>query len=81
MNCLQRDVFFFFFFQNENGERRSRMAICIVYIELIVRALTRISKTGVQDSHLAKSRSSTGKSGSPILKSGSPTNSRFHSEW
>ena len=32
------------------------------------RALTRILKTGVQDSHLAKSRSPTGKSGSPTLK-------------
>ena len=41
------------------------------------RALTRISKTGVQDSHFAKSRSSTRKSGSPIPKSGSPTNSRI----
>ena len=41
------------------------------------RALTRISKTGVQDSHLAKSRSPTGKSGSHIPKSGSPTNSRI----
>ena len=32
------------------------------------RALTRILKTGVQDSHLAKSRSPTGKSGSPTPK-------------
>ena len=32
------------------------------------RALTRILKTGVQDSHLAKRRSPTGKSGSPTLK-------------
>ena len=32
------------------------------------RALTRILKTGVQDSHLAKSRSPTGKSGSPTQK-------------
>ena len=29
------------------------------------RALTRVLKTGFQDSHLAKSRSPTGKSGSP----------------
>ena len=29
------------------------------------RALTRILKTGVQDSHLAKSMSPTGKSGNP----------------
>ena len=36
------------------------------------RALTRISKTGVQDSCPAKSRSPTGKSGSPTPKSGSP---------
>ena len=35
---------------------------------LLVRALTRILKTGVQDSHLAKSRSPTGKSGSPTSK-------------
>ena len=34
----------------------------------ITRALTRILKTGVQDSHLAKSRSPTGKSGSPTPK-------------
>ena len=34
----------------------------------IHRALTRILKTGVQDSHLAKSRSPTGTSGSPTLK-------------
>ena len=34
----------------------------------LARALTRILKTGVQDSHLAKSRSPTGKSGSPTLK-------------
>ena len=34
----------------------------------ISRALTRILKTGVQDSHLAKSRSPTGKSGSPTPK-------------
>ena len=33
-----------------------------------VRALTRILKTGVQDSHLAKSRSPTGKIGSPTPK-------------
>ena len=33
-----------------------------------IRALTRILKTGVQDSHLAKSRSPTGKSGSPTQK-------------
>ena len=33
-----------------------------------VRALTRILKTGVQDSHLAKSRSPDGKSGSPTQK-------------
>ena len=32
------------------------------------RALTRILKTGVQDSHLAKSRSPTGRSGSPTQK-------------
>ena len=32
------------------------------------RALTRILKTGVQDSHLSKSRSPTGKSGSPTPK-------------
>ena len=32
------------------------------------RALTRILKTGVQDSHLAKSRSPIGKSGSPTQK-------------
>ena len=32
------------------------------------RALTRILKTGVQDSHLAKSRSPTGKIGSPTPK-------------
>ena len=32
------------------------------------RALTRILKTGVQDSHLAKSRSPTGNSGSPTPK-------------
>ena len=32
------------------------------------RALTRILKTGVRDSHLAKSRSPTGKSGSPTPK-------------
>ena len=32
------------------------------------RALTRILKTGVQDSHLAKSRRPTGKSGSPTPK-------------
>ena len=32
------------------------------------RALTRILKTGVQDSHLVKSRSTTGKSGSPTQK-------------
>ena len=38
------------------------------------RALTRILKTGVQDSHLAKSRSPTGKSGSPNPKKLSPTN-------
>ena len=38
------------------------------------RALTRILKTGVQDSHLAKSKSPTGKSGSPTQKSWSPTN-------
>ena len=41
---------------------------------IIIRALTRILKTGVQDSHLAKSRSPTGKSGSPTPKSWSPTN-------
>ena len=40
----------------------------------IHRALTRILKTGVQDSHLAKSRSPTGKSGSPTPKSWSPIN-------
>ena len=40
----------------------------------LYRALTRILKTGVQDSHLAKSRRPTGKSGSPTLKSWSPTN-------
>ena len=33
-----------------------------------VRALTRILKTGIQDSHLAKSRSPTAKSGSPTPK-------------
>ena len=38
------------------------------------RALTRILKTGVQDSHLAKSRSPTGKSRSPTPKNWSPTN-------
>ena len=36
--------------------------------EIAHRALTRILKTGVQDSHLAKSRSPTGKSGSPNPK-------------
>ena len=40
----------------------------------VYRALTRILKAGVQDSHLAKSRSPTGKSGSPTQKSWSPTN-------
>ena len=45
------------------------------FFSYFLRAL--ISKTGVQDSHLAKSRSPTGKSGSPIPKSGSPTNSRI----
>ena len=39
-----------------------------------IRALTRILKTGVQDSHLLKSRSPTGKSGSPTPKKLSPTN-------
>ena len=34
----------------------------------LARALTRILKTGVQDSHLAKSRSPIGKSGSPTPK-------------
>ena len=38
------------------------------------RALTRILKTGVQDSHLAKNWSPTRKSGSPTKKSWSPTN-------
>ena len=39
------------------------------------RALTRILKTGVQDSHLVKSRSPTGKKvGVPLKKSWSPTN-------
>ena len=37
-------------------------------IQLMGRALTRILKTEVQDSHLTKSRSPTGKSGSPTLK-------------
>ena len=46
------------------------------------RALTRISKTGVQDSHLAKSRSPTGKSrGVPSRKVGVPQIHAFHSEW
>ena len=38
---------------------------CFLVVRL--KALTRILKTGVQDSHLAKSRSPTGKSGSPNL--------------
>ena len=38
------------------------------HVDNTVRALTRILKTGVQDSHLAKSRSPTGKSGSPTPK-------------
>ena len=37
-------------------------------LQCSTRALTRILKTGVQDSHLAKSRSPTGKSGSPTPK-------------
>ena len=37
-------------------------------VHYLFRALTRILKTGVQDSHLAKSRSPTGKSGSPNPK-------------
>ena len=41
----------------------SPLTLCI-----IIRALTRILKTGVQDSHLAKRRSPTGKSGSPTQK-------------
>ena len=40
---------------------------CEVWLKL-TRALTRILKTRVQDSHLAKSRSPTGKSGSPTSK-------------
>ena len=36
--------------------------------DMALRALARILKTGVQDSHLAKSRSPTGKSGSPTQK-------------
>ena len=39
-----------------------------MYVCLETRALTRILKTGVQDSHLAKSRSPTGKIGSPTPK-------------
>ena len=43
--------------------------VCKDYHQMTkVRALTRILKTGVQDSHLAKSRSPTGKSGSPTPK-------------
>ena len=42
--------------------------VCTLLCLIILRALTRILKTGVQDSHLAKSRSPTGKSGSPTQK-------------
>ena len=42
--------------------------LVVVFCKGSYRALTRILKTGVQDSHLAKSRSSTGKSGSPTPK-------------
>ena len=39
-----------------------------IYFSESSRSLTRILKTGVQDSHLAKSRSPTGKKGSPTPK-------------
>ena len=49
---------------------------CIYFLTgiLLCRAFTRILKTGVQDSHLAKSRSPNGKSGSSTPKNWSPTN-------
>ena len=51
-------------------ENKSTFSDSIAFwgIQPVPRALTRILKTGVQDSHLAKSRSPTGKSGSPTSK-------------
>ena len=57
------------------SDKKSSDALTFVFFLVLslfyrsqIRALTRILKTGVQDSHLAKSRSPTGKSGSPTQK-------------
>ena len=52
---------------NKFNNTRAQMLDSIYHMTLS-RALTRILKTGVQDSHLAKNRSPTGKSESPTLK-------------
>ena len=54
----------------KHGAKKVSVFTHILFFKLcpIFRALTRILKTGVQDSHLAKSRSPTGKSGSPNPK-------------
>ena len=62
--------------ERETQAPSHRMSILVlletlIFIKIVsfsVRALTKILKTGVQDSHLAKSRSPTGKSGSPTPK-------------
>ena len=59
-----------------SGTKRGKSVVTGPFLtaSLLGRALTRILKTGVQDSHLAKSRSPNGKSGVPLKKSWSPTN-------
>ena len=51
-----------------SGNKRGKSVVTVPFLTASLRALTRILKTGVQDSHLAKSRSPTGKSGSPTPK-------------
>ena len=54
-----------------NGPYRTMSSGAVSHVPrsvLFLRALTRILQTGVQDSHLAKSRSPTGKIGSPTPK-------------
>ena len=58
----------FILFQRQRRPEYIKCKVTFFYIIMIIRALTRILKTGVQDSHLAKSRSPTGKSGSPTPK-------------
>ena len=62
------DLDLWFSFYSDHNVCPSRFVSGAYLLYSLSRALTRILKTGVQDSHLAKSRSPTGKSGSPNPK-------------